>query len=125
VRIRPLSSEEAIHEPVLCLDTIPEGSQVNFHCLINCATLVSTSPLYHLLFRQIVAGNDTFFTFDHVFGVETQQSKIYEECVTDLVDGKQSHRPALADETEMKPTASTMLHIILTQHFSKDSMQLF
>lgn len=28
VRIRPLSSEEAIHEPVLCLDTIPEGSQV-------------------------------------------------------------------------------------------------
>lgn len=28
VRIRPLSSEEQIHEPVLCLDTIPEESQV-------------------------------------------------------------------------------------------------
>lgn len=28
VRIRPLSTEEAIHEPILCLDTIPEGSQV-------------------------------------------------------------------------------------------------
>eukprot|EP01032_Pedospumella_encystans_P009002 gene9002-10625_t len=61
VRIRPLSTEEAIHEPILCLDTIPEGS-------------------------QIVAGNDTFFTFDYVFGVETQQSKIYDECVIDLVD---------------------------------------
>lgn len=36
---------------------------------------------------QIIAGNDTFFTFDYVFGVDTQQSKIYQECVTELVDG--------------------------------------
>lgn len=35
VRIRPLSTEEAIHEPVLCLDTIPEGSQVISTVLVN------------------------------------------------------------------------------------------
>jgi hypothetical protein len=28
VRIRPLSAEEHTHEPVLCLDTIAEESQV-------------------------------------------------------------------------------------------------
>mmetsp|Transcript_15064 Transcript_15064/g.33201 ORF Transcript_15064/g.33201 Transcript_15064/m.33201 type:complete len:1521 (-) Transcript_15064:165-4727(-) len=61
VRIRPLSSEEELYEPVLCINTIPEES-------------------------QIVTGNDTFFTFDHVFGAETVQSTLYNQCVTELVD---------------------------------------
>jgi hypothetical protein len=35
---------------------------------------------------QIVAGNDQGFSFDHVFGEETMQEQIYDQCVVDLID---------------------------------------
>lgn len=34
---------------------------------------------------QIRAGAETFFTFDHVFGSDTIQQTIYDECVADLL----------------------------------------
>ena len=29
-----------------------------------------------------------YFTFDHVFGIESAQEDIYDECVADLVNGE-------------------------------------
>ena len=88
VRIRPLSIEEHVHEPVLCLDTIDEESQVPFWKLRWLTIFLVDNKFSYSFLLQIVAGNDTYFTFDYVFGVETEQERIYHDCVTDLVDGK-------------------------------------
>jgi hypothetical protein len=33
-----------------------------------------------------VAGTETTFTFDHVYGPDTSQQSIYDKCVMDLVN---------------------------------------
>lgn len=52
VRIRPLSSEEAIHEPILCLDTIPEGFQVINSLLGPLVTIIYTFHFF-LFYRSL------------------------------------------------------------------------
>lgn len=62
VRIRPLNDDEKREDDSLCISIAGD--------------------------RQVVAGSDNVFTFDHVFGIETQQSTIYDQCVSELVSGK-------------------------------------
>jgi len=61
VRLRPLNSDERRDDDSLCITLAGE--------------------------RQVRAGSDFVFTFDHVFGVDTQQASIYEQCVSELVGG--------------------------------------
>ncbi|KAJ1435024.1 P-loop containing nucleoside triphosphate hydrolase protein [Ochromonadaceae sp. CCMP2298] len=64
VRIRPLSKDDEKRDTSECVKTIPEKSQIK-------------------------AGNDIFelsFTYDHVFGSDSEQSDLYEACVPDLVE---------------------------------------
>lgn len=63
VRIRPLSDSEISEEA---------GASMCLHQIGN-------TP-------QIVAGMDTMFTFDHVFGPDSIQSDIYDVCVVPLVE---------------------------------------
>ena len=37
---------------------------------------------------KIIAGTDAYFTFDHVFGVDSTQSAIYDDCVAELLNGE-------------------------------------
>ena len=53
VRIRPLSSDEAIHEPLLCLGTIPEGSQVP-HFPYYFKTLLTFKIILQFTFRSLL-----------------------------------------------------------------------
>lgn len=46
---------------------------------------------------QIIAGPDNAFTFDYVFGIDTQQHRIYDDCVTDLIDGRKQNASILYD----------------------------
>lgn len=39
-----------------------------------------------LLFEQIRAGANTFYTFDHVFGAESNQETIFDSCVFELLN---------------------------------------
>ena len=59
VRIRPLSEEEFLEDGTHCVNAVDE--------------------------HQIVAGTDTFFTFDHAFGPESSQAHLYETCVAELL----------------------------------------
>lgn len=61
VRLRPLSDSEITQQCAPCIGVVPNAA-------------------------QIVVGTEQFFTFDHVFGPDTHQIEIYEECVKDLVD---------------------------------------
>ena len=61
VRIRPLHDGDLEQDSNICIGAIRRN-------------------------KQIVAGSDTAFTFDHVFDDTTQQTQIYDECVQDLVN---------------------------------------
>ena len=63
VRIRPLNADEQA-----------EDSQQ------QCIKSIPGVP-------QIIAGSDTMFTFDYVFGTESSQASIYDDCVVPLVNG--------------------------------------
>ena len=45
---------------------------------------------------QILAGTDAFFTFDNVYGVDSSQAEIYDDCVVNLVNGKIDQQPQLS-----------------------------
>jgi len=36
---------------------------------------------------QVWLGKDKAFTFDHVFGIQSQQDMVYDACVRQLIDG--------------------------------------
>ena len=61
VRIRPLSVDEKSEDSTLCIH------------------IVDGEP-------QIIAGSSNLFTYDHVFGINTTQDSIYNECVVDLIN---------------------------------------
>jgi kinesin family protein 4/21/27 len=61
VRIRPLSVEEKSEDSALCIHIV-EGEP------------------------QIMAGSSNLFTYDHVFGINSSQDSIYNECVVDLIN---------------------------------------
>lgn len=89
VRVRPLNADEEHHDPTNCVNVRLATSQVfayTFFPLLYCLILVWY--LFDFFLSKILAGPDSAFTFDHVFGVETTQSIIYEECVANLVTGK-------------------------------------
>ena len=48
------------------------------------------------LSSQILAGTDAFFTFDNVYGVDSSQAEIYDDCVVNLVNGKISQQLQLS-----------------------------
>ena len=106
VRIRPLSSEETEDDGTLCINSVPGEPQVtleNIAIMLDLITIAIMLVIISVRLEadvlliipnqtqstiQIIAGTDAFFTFDHVFGVESSQSQIYDECVSDLVNGK-------------------------------------
>eukprot|EP01041_Mallomonas_annulata_P004997 gene4997-9998_t len=61
VRIRPLLNNE-----------------ISQHCG-SCIHVVPGEP-------QVTIGSDQCFTFDYVFGTDSNQNEVYEDCVVDLVD---------------------------------------
>lgn len=67
---------------------------------------------------KIIAGTDTTFSFDYVFGAESQQVNIYDDCVTDLIDA--------AFEGNSSPDRSySILIVFFFYEFNKVLMQRF
>eukprot|EP00981_Chlorochromonas_danica_P015711 scaffold14367_cov250-Ochromonas_danica.AAC.7 len=61
VRIRPLNEIELLQDSSICLDVIPGRPQIR-------------------------AGENSLYTFDHVFGIDTAQENLYEGCVSGLLN---------------------------------------
>ena len=60
VRIRPLSGKEKLERCTPCVDILSD--------------------------RELMMGGDKQFTFDHVFGSDSNQESIYQRCVSPLVE---------------------------------------
>ena len=72
---------------------------------------------------KIIAGTDAYFTFDHVFGVDSTQSAIYDDCVAELLNGESDVAQLYTfQETTHEPLAYFYL---LLQLLSRDSMLQF
>ena len=85
VRIRPLLEHEISQQCSTCLHVRPSSSEVCIHCMEDFdgwATLSSVATS-----AQITVGADQNFTFDYVYGMDSAQADVMEECVMPLVDG--------------------------------------
>ena len=92
VRIRPLSSEESNSDGTLCINTVPGMPQVMKFSFAHNQYCKSLILMISFRTYQILAGTDAFFTFDNVYGVDSSQADIYDDCVVNLVNGKRNQQ---------------------------------
>eukprot|EP01035_Chromulina_nebulosa_P029673 gene29673-39352_t len=76
VRIRPLNENELRGECTNGDGFIPPHHESN---TVECINAINSH-------KQIIAGSDNLFTFDHVFGTDCGQREIYDECVDSLLN---------------------------------------
>ena len=104
VRIRPLSDYESVQESPYCISAITSESQVTLRLFF------ATTNEYNLNNKfQIKAGADSFFTFDYVFGPDTEQSAIYDNCVDSLVKG--DHKSSVLSKLSNLTYVCIQLHL--------------